>query len=205
MESAVQAGGSRLTTVRLSGQIGKKFGKVHRFYIDTPAEAVRALCSQVKGFEQYMRDPERKVMYKVFANDTQIDPKAELHLERDLREVRIAPVIQGAKSGLFQAILGAALIGLAFTPIGLAAAGGFTAGGQMLFGMGVSLALGGIAQMLSPQPKLDLGKASSNTPNAGFSVENRNVQSGIPVPLAYGRCVIPSVTISSGVYASDTH
>lgn len=196
----------KLTTVRLSGQLGKRFGKVHKFYVSSPGEAVRALCSQIKGFEQYMRDPERKTLYKVFANDSQIDPENELHVERDLQEVRIAPVIQGAKSGLFQALLGAALIGLAFPPLGAFALGatGMTTG-SLMFATGLSMTLGGIAQMLSPQPKLDLGQASSNNPNSGFSVENRNVTSGIPVPLVFGKAVVPSVTVSAGIFASDTN
>jgi len=187
-----------LTTVHLSGQLGKRFGKTHRFYISSPGEAVRALCSQIKGFEQYMRDPDRKTLYKVFANDKQIDPENELHIERDLREVRIAPVIQGAKSGLFQVILGAALVTASF----------FTGGATLaplMFSTGLSLALSGVAALLSPQPKLDLGQASSNTPNSGFSVTNRNVTSGIPVPLVFGKCVVPSVTVSAGIFASDTN
>jgi len=196
---------NKLTTIKLSGQLGKKFGKIHRFYISSPGEAIRALCSQVKGFESHMRDPERKTLYKVFANDSQIDPENELHIERDLHEVRIAPVIQGAKSGLFQAILGVALIAGAFFTGGMTLAGMTTGWAGTMFSMGLSLALGGIAQMLSPQPKLDLGKASSNTPNSGFSVENRNVTSGIPVPLVFGKCVVPSVTVSAGIFASDTN
>jgi predicted phage tail protein len=194
-----------VTTVCLSGQLGRKFGRVHRFYIDTPAEAVRALCSQVKGFEAYMRDPNRKTLYKVFANDAQIDPEAELHVPRQLREVRIAPVIQGAKDGIFQVILGVALIAAAFIPglQGVALAGASVPG--MFLGMGISMVMGGVAAMLSPQPKLDLGDATSNTPNSGFSVSNRNVTSGIPVPIVYGHCIVPSVAISAGIYAADTN
>ena len=107
----------KITTIKLGGQLGKKFGKVHKFYISSPAEAVRALCSQVEGFMEYMTDPESKIHYKVFVQDKQIDPEEELHNPTGSKEVRISPVIQGAKrGGLFQVVLGAPLSAAAFIP-----------------------------------------------------------------------------------------
>ncbi|WP_281280656.1 hypothetical protein [Rhodanobacter lindaniclasticus] len=37
----------RMTTIKLSGQMGKKFGRVHRVHLETntTAEAIRYLCS----------------------------------------------------------------------------------------------------------------------------------------------------------------
>lgn len=198
----------KLTIVRLSGALGKQFGKVHRFYISSPGEAVRALCVNCKGFERFMRDPARKILYKVFANDRQIDPENELHITSTLHEVRIAPMIQGAKSGAFQVLLGAALIAMAFVPgLGVAAAtGAFTTFGSLALPMGISLALSGVASLISSQPalNLDTGDGQANKPNSGLTPTNRNLVSGTPIPLAFGRVMLPGTAISASIIASDT-
>lgn len=196
---------AKKTTIRLGGQLGKRFGKVHQFYVSSPAEAVQALCSQLEGFAAYLGDEKRQTLYRVFVSDEQIDPENELHELSGTKEVRIAPVIQGAKKGgLFQVILGAALIAAAFITGGASMA----AWGPMsstMFGVGVSLALGGVAQMLSPQPKLNIAEAPENRPNENFSGPVNTMAAGHPVPLAYGRVVVGSATISGGIYSADLH
>lgn len=197
----------KLTTIRLSGQLGRKFGKVHQFFVASPAEAVRALCSQIEGFEAYLKDETRQTRYKVFVAKAQIDPEKDLHNLSGSKEIRIAPQVQGAKSGgLFQTVLGAVLIAVSiWNPMGwvaLGASGAF--GTTMMFSMGVSMMLGGIAQMLSPQPKLNIEEAPNNKPNTSLGVVNA-VSQGRPVPLVYGECIVGSVVASAGVYASDTN
>lgn len=43
-------------TVHLHGRLGKKFGRRFDLEVNSPAEAIRALCVQLKGFETYIRD-----------------------------------------------------------------------------------------------------------------------------------------------------
>lgn len=198
----------KLTTIRLTGQLGQKFGKTHKYYVSSAGEAVRAMCSQLDGFAKYLRDPERKTLYKVLVANKQIDPEHELNDLSGNKEIRIAPVISGAKSGMFQVIVGVALIALAFTPIGALAmpfgmAG--TLGTSMLLPMGAALMLGGAAAMISPQPKLDVSESPSNTPNTSLGGVTNNSAQGSPVPLAYGRVRAGSVCISAGIYSSDTN
>jgi len=71
------------------------------------------------------------------------------------RVIRIVPVIIGSKrAGALQTILGAALVVVgaigAFTPIGQAFGG--AAWGPAAMKVGAALMVGGVAQMLSPQP-----------------------------------------------------
>lgn len=89
----------KLTTIRLSGQLGQKFGKVHKFYVSSPAEAVRMMAVQFEGFAAYLADEKRQTKYKAFVAEAQIDPEKELHDLSGTKEIRIAPVIQGAKRG----------------------------------------------------------------------------------------------------------
>lgn len=194
----------KLVTIRLGGQLGKLFGKTHRFYISSPAEAVQALSSQIDGFYQYLNDPERKTLYKVFVGRGQIDPESQLHELSGSKDIRIAPVPAGAKNGgLFQAVLGVALIGLSFVPgMNVALWSGVTAKGLVL-SMGMSLMLGGLAQMLSPQPKLSVSEPTTNVPNTSLNGVQNTTAQGRPAPLIYGEVMAGSAVISAGLVASD--
>lgn len=198
---------TEVTTIKLSGNLGKLFGRVHEFYVSSPAEAVRALCSQLEGFQQYLADTESGREYRILVRERVIDPEEELHHRTGTKEIRIVPVVKGAKrGGLFGIILGVALVALAFwNPMGWVALGQAGAiGTTSLFSFGMSLALGGIAQMLSPQPRLEMADAPENTPNKNFSgVVNTIGSGGHPIPLAYGEVVCGSATISAGMYAAD--
>lgn len=197
-----------LAIVRLGGTLGRKFGKEHKAYVSSPAEAVRMLCVNYPEFLDYMADENNQTQYKVLVRGVQIDPESQLHELSGSKEIRIEPVIQGAKrGGLFQAMLGVALIALASTPLGayaLPALGAKATTGTLLFNVGLGLALGGVAQLLSPQPKMDMVDPPENSPNKSFSgVVNTVGSGGHPVPLAYGELICGSATISAGMYASD--
>lgn len=77
-------------------------------------------------------------------------------MDRSTEEIRIAPVIIGSKrAGVFQTILGVALVAVAAFVTGGAAIGiggtAFAGGWGAVAGFGASMAIGGVVQMLSPQ------------------------------------------------------
>ncbi|WP_243701391.1 hypothetical protein [Sodalis ligni] len=117
-------------------------------------------------------------------------------------KIRIMPVVAGAKNGgLFQTILGAALVAvgavLSFTP--LAAASPF------LYATGASMILGGVAQMLTKTPKTSSSSSADNgTGNNFFSSLENVVGQGDPVPLLYGRLRVGSHVISQGLITDVT-
>jgi predicted phage tail protein len=139
------------------------------------------------------------------------------------REVfSITPMIAGAgRTGAmigigigliaFAIIAGPALS--AFGTIGVAAtsateavaASGFVLGGTaatIIAGIGVSLVLGGIAQLISPQQSYssaERGKEAARFESFTFSGVTNTVQQGLPVPICYGRAYIGSAVISSGL------
>ena len=52
--------------VVLRGELARKFGRVHHFDLNTPAEAIRALCANFEGFQQTLLSAgERGVGYIV--------------------------------------------------------------------------------------------------------------------------------------------
>ena len=61
--------------------------------------------------------------------------------------------------------------------------------------------LGGIAQMISPQPDLGFnnGKEAARLESFTFSGIVNTSKQGLPVPIAYGRVYAGSAVISSGL------
>ncbi|HHR5900625.1 TPA: tail assembly protein [Providencia alcalifaciens] len=196
-----------LKTIRLYGVLGAKFGREHRLAIDSPREAIKALSILYDGFEQFLANAHlRGLEFAVFKGKRNI-AKDELHLDTS-EEIRIAPVIKGSKrGGFFQTVIGVALIAAAtyFTG-GLGAA--FTAGGWAGAAAmsGAAMAIGGIVQMLSPQPRgLSMRQDADNKPSYAFGGAVNTTAQGNPVPLLYGlgRREIGGAVISAGIYTED--
>lgn len=188
----------KLTTIELSGKLGKLFGKQHKFYVSSAGEAVRALCTQVLGFERYMREAGATIDYAVFVDKQNIDPEQDLHTPSHGRTVRISPVLRGAKNGgILQTIVGAVLIVagffLSWTPFG-----------APMIGAGIGLVAGGVIQMLSPQPKMNIEESAGNAPNKSFTGAVNTSTQGQPVPIVYGGPImVGSAVISAGIFAED--
>ena len=201
-----------LKTVRLYGKLGTRFGRVHRLAVASAAEAVRALCAIRPGFEkELMTSRDRGIDYAVFLGKRNIAEEEMLH-PAGREEIRIAPVLQGSgRGGLFQTILGAAMMVFAMW-----AAGGFSSlaslsstlategwiGATAL--MGMSMMLGGVMQLLSPQMKgLSARDSVENGASYNFNGAVNTTAQGNPVPLGYGRMIVGSAVISAGIYAMD--
>lgn len=190
----------QLRTVRLYGVLGARFGRTHRLAVSSAAEAVRALCVLYKGFEKFMMEAhDNDMAFAVFLGKRNIDQDSLLmHTHQD---IRIAPVLMGAKnSGIASIILGVALIGVSFLIPG---AGMFAAA---LFNAGVAMALGGVVQLLSPQPKDPKSKdKEENQPNYAFNGPVNTQAQGNCVPVAYGRPWTGSAVVSAGIQADDVY
>lgn len=196
----------QLRTVRLYGVLGSTFGRYFRLSVSSPAEAIRALCVQLPGFEQFLNtSKQRGLTYAVFYGKRNL-VEDELLLAGRQEEIRIAPVIIGSKrGGVFQTILGAVLVGVAaFATGGLGAA--FAAKG--LWGVaamtGASMMLGGVIQILSPQMQgLQARESPDNKPSYAFGGPVNTVAQGNPVGVLYGKRRIGGAIISGGIYAED--
>ncbi|HBO8761818.1 TPA: tail assembly protein [Pseudomonas aeruginosa] len=190
-----------LTTIRLYGVLGKRFGRMHGRLLEsgTVREAMSALKHTMEGFETFMREAESKgLTFAVFRGRTNLSGE-QLDM-RGREDIRIVPLVIGSKqAGLFQTILGAALI----------VVGGFTtffSGGtsKFLVTAGVSMLAGGVMQMLSPQPKGLKGReAPENAPSYAFGGPVNTIAQGHPVGVLYGKRRIGGAVISAGIYAED--
>jgi predicted phage tail protein len=193
-----------LRKIKLYGQLAKFIGRrVLEADVATAAEAVRMLVANFPGLEQHMAEQYYRVTVGTY--DLALD---EIHDPAGQQEIKIVPVVVGAGGGVGKIILGIALVALAFIPgfgIGLStvagqAAAGFTAAGKILLTLGASLALSGVAQLITPVPKIPQGPDTADDPRKtyNFSGIQQTSRQGVPVPCVYGLTLVGSVVISAG-------
>lgn len=204
-----------MKVVKVYGALKERLGQgTFQFNVDTPAQAIKALCVNFKGLEKWLIDSEQDgIGYRVLIGKEEVtrDSLEMLELPWSEKDVfSITPVLTGAGRGARNFLLGAALI---FTG-GLMAAGTFgawAAGAQIgTFGIssaiavssivktaGVMLALNGISEMLTPLPQMP--RDPSRNESFGFGGVVNTTGQGAPVPIAYGRLYVGSTPISVGL------
>jgi predicted phage tail protein len=185
----------QLIKIKLGLGLGRRFGRVHEFAVGDAKEAIRALSSQVPGFKEYMGSHVgQNSHFAIFVDGKNIN-EHRLDADKPMKEIRIMPIPQGRKSGgLFQTVLGAALIvvGVVFQQ-------------YYLVGAGISLAAGGVAQLLSPQATgfQNESESAENRASYAFGSAVNTVAAGYPVCLPYGYRTVGGSVFSSGSYAED--
>lgn len=192
-----------MKTIILLGELGKRYGRKHLLDVKSPAEAVRALCANFKDFAAFVSaSSDRNVGYRVL-NKREAVGEDELHNPASQR-ITLAPVVAGAGGGLGKILLGAALIAASMMVPGLGQVVlfGQTTLASVAFSVGVSLALGGVAQMLAPQPK-SIGPQEEQQPSYVSNGAVNTSAQGQPVPVGYGRMIVGSAVISAGVSVED--
>lgn len=197
---------ARLTTIRLYGALGARFGRVHKLAVQTSAEAVKALCINFDGLEDYLMNAKKNGMtFAVFRGKRNIGVQDFQELAGN-SDIRIAPVMEGAKkAGMFQTILGAVMV-VAGIIVGVATGWtgvGLTFGAGLIMS-GASMMAGGIYQMLSPQPKGLQGRDDpDNKPSYAFGGSVNTLAMGNPVAPFWGEREIGGAIISAGIVAED--
>ena len=184
-----------LREIRVYGQLAEFLGqRVFHAVVSSAAEAIRFLCANFPQLEAHMAERH----YRVSTGRHQIGLD-ELHNPSGQAIIRIAPVVGGAGGAFGRIAIGAALIAASFFTAGVAIAGNGVS--SVLFGVGASLALGGIAQLLTPTPRLATGENSDADPRKSYSfsgVQNTSRQ-GVPIPVIYGEVLTGSIVISAGI------
>ncbi len=213
-----------LKTIKLYGVLGQMFGHQFKLDVASPREAIRALSSQIEGFENFMLGAhERGLAFAIFT-----DRKAkqrgkkktacfdastgrtitghnigvsELDMLTDTTEIKIVPRVMGAggDNGALQLILGAVLIVAGFWN------GGVTSNmGVALIGAGAGMVMGGIAQMMVPKVDPNANQnQDGNRANYGFGGAVTTIAQGNPVPVLRGKREIGGFIVSAGQYPED--
>ena len=191
-----------LRTVRLYGKLGRMFGREFKLAVATPAEAVRALAVQIPGFEAHMMNAHKKgVAFAVFTGERNITKDELLHPCAD-DTIKIAPILMGSKEGGWLNIV----VGVVLIAVGVMVdwSGSLASMGVAMIGAGVSMAIGGVIQLLSPGPRgIGTEDRPENRASYNFNGPVNTTAQGNPVPVLYGRMKVGSAVISAGIIAHD--
>lgn len=183
-----------LREVKLYGHLGARFGRSFKLDVGTPAEAMAALRANLEGFEAYMFQ-HSKPGYHVLVEKRGLS-EGELLQPCGRGTIKIIPAIAGAKSGMFQTIIGAVLVVV-----------GTVYSMPFLTQAGIALAAGGVTAMLSAHPSA-LGRSNEkaeNMPSYGFNGPVNTTTQGNPMPVCYGRMIVGSQVLSFGMSIEDSH
>jgi predicted phage tail protein len=190
-----------LRKIKLYGKLAKFIGKrVLEADVATAAEAVRFLLANWPELEAHMSDQHYRVSIGAYDIDLE-----ELHHPAGAAPISFVPVVSGA-GAVGRILAGVAIIAFAIVTAGaglVAGLGlGFGASTAISIGLvGASLILGGVAQLLTPTPKVPQGADKQDDPRKSYSfsgIQNTS-RAGTPVPIVYGETLVGSVVISAGI------
>lgn len=203
-----------LKRVHLYGEMAERFGPVFTLDVGSLKDVAQALGAQLDGFRQYIADG----LFRVVAGKS-LDDGLQLGNEQigfnvGDRDIHIVPVVKGAKrAGLGKLIAGVLLAAVAWWLAPALIPAGFMggAGSLTIFGinantvamMGVSLALSGASQLLTPKQKKQQNTSPEQQPSFVFNGAVNTTEQGGCVPLIYGRTMVGSTVISAGLTTDD--
>ena len=199
-----------LSKIKVYGRLARFLGeRTFEAEISSPTDAFKFLLANFPSLESHMMEQN----YCVKVGDYEIS-ETELDIPTGNQEIKIVPVIIGAKRGFGRFLLGAVLIGVAvFNPavgmglggglgFGTAAGAGFGATLAAAAGnFGVYLALSGAAEMISPTPSPD--SASDDPASFTFNGIQNTIRAGVAIPVVYGEIFTGSLVVSGGIDTDD--
>lgn len=198
-----------LIEVKLLGELGRRFGRSYRFVADSPRAVMSALCNQLEGFKEYLCGAHENGIGFRLVNE---DPEGMDYnnMLMGCKRLIIAPIVSGSGT-VGRILVGVALVALSFVSFGAtagalfagyAAGVGFAAGSSVLFSVGISLVLTGVASLLTPAvktPSTDTQRKESFL----FDRASELTTQGTPVPILYGRFLAASPLIVSSAITTQ--
>ena len=220
--------------VVLLDELGEQFGSEHIYHnLRSPADAIKLLCINDENFATHLATShEDGIAYTVVQAGEYLGTE-DLFLPLGKNDLVITPVIAGSGGNVGKIVLGVALVAAAvyFAPalvagkgIGFAGAAGtglMTAGVSKAVGwIGVCLILGGVSQMLSPQPEppaqrfgdgasiatdgpQSVTRGSDGRQSYSYQGAANTVGVGATIPVVYGEVLAGSHLLSAQIQVAD--
>lgn len=199
-----------MVTIKLLGELGRRFGRQFQLAVKTPAEAIRALCLQIPEMRQYLLESgEKGINWRVVTEHPDGLDEDQLLWPMSKRMV-LAPQPAG-RGATGKIIAGVALIAFA-----IVTAGGGVFGLGLGFGfstafsigaIGAAMVFGGVAELLTPTPKMPNVKGFNGVGSGRnreeqlnsftFDKSNANTMQGEVVPVLYGERIVGNLPILS--------
>ncbi len=208
-----------LKQVTLYGELAQNYGRNWSLDVNSPSEAMQALAANNPGFRQFVcASHERGVGYKVMVGKTYLEKDVEIYDPSGRQEIKIVPVVLGAKKdGGGMIILGLMLMwaapwmstqilaaGQVAGPMSYLAttntmAGIASAVSGAAMHLGKNLVLSGVASLLAPTPE----PTPDEKQNYAFNGVVNTTRQGVAIPICYGQLMVGGAVISAGMIAED--
>lgn len=197
--------------LKLFGRLAELFGQTHKLFVQTPGEALRLMAVNYAGFSQALQEePELFLIV-----DEQ--PRGIHAIESGVSgTVALVPVEEGRKEGYQTALaiagvlfVGALTMGVAF---GVSGASGFMGVGttgfaatltnSMLY-MSIGYALSAAVAYATRNDNVTDSDTRTQQLGSTFSGPINATQTGLPVPVGYGRLRVGSFQLSASISPID--
>lgn len=172
-----------LKEIRLYGHLGKRFGKVHRFAINSPAEALAALRANYPDFAAALTELDG-MAYRIYVDFDEVGEQ-QLGNPTGREVIRIVPVVSGSGTVVAEVIWYVASMYAT----------------NVAFAMVVNyLAYMAVSSLLAPSPPV-IGTTDrpENKPSYLFDGAINTAAQGNPVPVGYGRVMVGSQVLYAGL------
>jgi predicted phage tail protein len=191
-------------TLVLHGRLGERYahpvtGRRWALEVGSIGEGLRAIDSQMGGLFEFIWESEADMQgYHVQVNGESIgEDMLGFGFAGDV--VEITPLLAGTDTkGIIQLVAGVVLIAA-----GIVTYGSSTLIGVQLVGLGLAVALGGVARFLAAAPPSTLGTQDKSKSSYIFTGPVNTVQQGECVPVAYGDVICGSAVVSAGIESED--
>lgn len=190
---------SELVHVQLGGPMAKHFGRHWHLKVRNTKQALDLIDANRPGFKAWMkRNIKRYDSYHIQITNKQghkwsVD-EGEYQMmgqSENIAKIRITPVPRGSGGsafGWFQTVVGAALLVVSAVVA------------PALAPLGLSLMMGGISQLISPQATNDSVRQADNSNSFYFDGPQNTTNQGNPVQLIYGEeILVGSQVVSSSI------
>ncbi len=167
----------------------------------SPKEAFSFLINNFAGVAEHIKDQE----YCVMAGDLRVSEELlDMQTESD---IKIVPVVHGEIFGIIfgvGALLGGSAVAASTAGILGATILGTTVGaiaGAALTTIGINMVIGGVTDMLTPDPDPSSFKRQEDPDDPSFVFTGllNNSKQGVPINIIYGETLIGSTVVSSSV------
>jgi predicted phage tail protein len=186
-----------LTDITLRGALGRKYGRKWRLDVNTPREVIHAIDRMKPGIKRDILDLHaNNYRFHIGAGGRkECIRQLQLDMTHHGQSLEFRPVARGSSSGKGwgELIIGVVLIAadVIFLHTGV------------LTTLGLSLALGGISQLIAPSPSVDNQTNVKNKPSYQFGGPVNIALQGTAIPLVYGKTWCGSVVGSSSVKSEE--
>lgn len=196
--------------VYLEGELATRFGEEFEMSVNSFGEALACLEVNFPEFREYLIEScDNGTGFVCQVGQESLNSEEELLINYKKGDFILTPVPSGSGSGIGKIFAAIAIVAVVWATGGFAAIGAAAGGGGMTLGaaaalgglgMAVSLALQGIAQLMAPDPSVDVQQDKSYL----FQGAGQTILEGDPVPVVYGRLRVPGRPISFEIKNANT-